>query len=50
MKHFSENKKWSRIETYGPKLVENIVQGTARDLLAEAPCGEEGIPHRHALP
>ena len=32
----SENKKWSQIETYGPKLVENIVQGTARDLLAEA--------------
>ena len=32
----SENKKWSRIETYGPKLVENIVQGMARDLLAEA--------------
>ena len=32
----SENKKWSRIETYGPKLVENIVQGTARVLLAEA--------------
>ena len=32
----SENKKWIRIETYGPKLVENIVQGTARDLLAEA--------------
>lgn len=32
----AENKKWSRIETYGPKLVENIVQGTARDLLAEA--------------
>ena len=31
-----ENKKWGRIETYGPKLVENIVQGTARDLLAEA--------------
>lgn len=31
-----ENKKWDRIETYGPKLVENIVQGTARDLLAEA--------------
>lgn len=30
-----ENKKWLRIETYGPKLVENIVQGTARDLLAE---------------
>lgn len=32
----AKNKKWSRIETYGPKLVENIVQGTARDLLAEA--------------
>lgn len=31
-----ENKKWGRIETYGPKLVENIVQGTARDLLAES--------------
>ena len=29
-----ENKKWSRIDTYGPKLVENIVQGIARDLLA----------------
>lgn len=32
----SENGKWGRIETYGPKLVENIVQGTSRDLLAEA--------------
>lgn len=32
----SESGKWGRIETYGPKLVENIVQGTARDLLAEA--------------
>ena len=31
-----ESKKWMRIETYGPKLVENIVQGTARDLLAYA--------------
>ena len=28
-------KKWDRIETYGAKLVENIVQATSRDLLAE---------------
>ena len=27
---------WGRIETYGPKLIENIVQATARDCLAEA--------------
>lgn len=31
-----ESKKWMRIETYGPKLVENLVQATARDLLAQA--------------
>lgn len=29
-------KKWERLETYGPKLVENIVQATARDVLAYA--------------
>lgn len=29
-------KKWDRIESYGPKFVENIVQATARDILAEA--------------
>ena len=29
-------KKWGRIETYGAKLVENIVQATSRDLLAGA--------------
>jgi DNA polymerase len=28
-------KKWERIETYGPKIVENIVQAASRDLLAE---------------
>ena len=48
----SENGKWGRIETYGPKLVENIVQGTARDLLAEAmlrlkQMGYEIVMHCH---
>ena len=29
-------KKWGRIESYGPKFVENIVQGTSRDILMYA--------------
>lgn len=29
-------KKWERLDTYGPKLVENIVQATARDILCYA--------------
>lgn len=29
-------KHWSTIESYGPKFVENIVQGTSRDILAYA--------------
>lgn len=29
-------KKWERIESYGPKFVENIVQAIARDLLMNA--------------
>lgn len=29
-------KKWERIETYGPKLVENIVQAVSRDILCHA--------------
>lgn len=29
----NSQKKWDRIESYGPKFVENIVQGIARDLL-----------------
>lgn len=47
-----ENKKWTRIETYGPKLVENIVQAASRDLLAEAmlridKAGYEIVMHIH---
>ena len=30
------NKKWERIESYGPKLVENIVQAISRDILCYA--------------
>ena len=46
------NKRWCRIDTYGPKLVENIVQGVARDLLAEAmirvaQAGYEIVMHVH---
>lgn len=37
-------KERERLETYGPKLVENIVQATSRDILA-MPCG----PYRTAL-
>ena len=29
-------KKWERIESYGPKFVENIVQATSRDILMHA--------------
>lgn len=47
-----ESRKWMRIDTYGPKLVENIVQATARDLLAEAmlrlrDAGYEIVMHCH---
>ena len=30
------NKKWERLESYGPKFVENIVQAISRDLLMNA--------------
>ncbi|TGY93597.1 hypothetical protein E5329_17710 [Petralouisia muris] len=30
------NKKWKRIESYGPKFVENIVQAISRDILCYA--------------
>ena len=29
-------KKWERLESYGPKFVENIVQATARDILCHS--------------
>ena len=31
-----EQKKWERIVSYGPKFVENIIQGIARDILLHA--------------
>lgn len=45
-------KKWTRIESYGPKFVENIVQAISRDILANAMrrVGREGyriIAHVH---
>lgn len=30
-----DTKQWKRIDTYGGKIVENVVQGTARDVLAD---------------
>ncbi|MBQ7645165.1 MAG: hypothetical protein IJS84_09095, partial [Spirochaetales bacterium] len=30
------NKHWERIESYGPKFVENIIQAISRDILAHA--------------
>ena len=32
----SATKKWARLDSYGPKFVENIVQATARDILCHA--------------
>ena len=47
-----ESRKWMRIETFGGKLTENIVQATARDLLAESmlrlrDAGFEIVMHIH---
>lgn len=45
-------KKWDRVESYGGKLVENIVQAIARDCLADAllildGCGYKPVMHVH---
>ncbi|WP_460998686.1 DNA polymerase [Trueperella pyogenes] len=42
----SAGHKWSTIDTYGPKLVENIVQAIARDLLAGAIARVRGAGHK----
>ena len=39
-------RKWERIKSYGPKFVENIVQGIARDLLVSAMMGLERAGYR----
>ncbi len=39
-------KQWSRVNTYGGKLVENIVQATARDCLAEAMLNVDAAGYR----
>jgi DNA polymerase len=36
-------KKWERIESYGPKFVENIVQAISRDILCDAMRHLDGI-------
>ena len=41
-----EQKKWLRLESYGPKFVENIIQATARDILAEAMQRLDGAGYR----
>lgn len=48
----SSAKKWERIESYGPKFVENIVQATSASLLAFAmevltDCGYKIVMHIH---
>ena len=37
-------KKWERIESYGPKITENIVQATSRDILCHAMQNLRGFP------
>jgi DNA polymerase len=44
-----DKRKWSDIETYSGKLTENIVQGTARDLMVEAMLRAEERGHEVIL-
>ncbi|MEO1208366.1 MAG: DNA polymerase [Cyanobacteria bacterium J06638_20] len=41
----SQTKKWTRTATYGGKIVENITQAVARDVMAHAmiQCADEGV-------
>ena len=44
------SKKWARIESYGPKLVENITQAISRDILCYAMqtlCNMDIVAHVH---
>lgn len=48
----STTKQWVRLDTYGGKLCENVVQATARDILAEAllnadAAGYDPVMHIH---
>lgn len=42
-------KKWGRVESYGPKFVENIVQAISRDILGEAMVRLEEAGHHIVL-
>ncbi|SPF54610.1 DNA polymerase [Candidatus Desulfosporosinus infrequens] len=44
-----ENRQWCRIDTYGPKLVENITQAVARDCLADAMMRVDKAGYRIAM-
>ncbi len=41
------SKQWTTLDTYGPKIVENIVQATARDCLREAMFRVDEIGREH---
>jgi hypothetical protein len=45
----SKTKQWCRMRTYGGHLVENIVQGVARDLLADAMLRLDALGHTPVL-